>query len=308
MTERNVDETEKKSPSMFRKYERQIPWRKQIMYSASIMVLLSLLIDWARIPNPNMILISAVVVLSVLFGKEGGITSAVIMSLYALFFFSENNNFVSFSKDSLFSLIVTEISILVITVFLCMLKDREIKAYDELEDLAVFLKAENDILENESATDELTKVKNRLSLRKDYTGYIGKPLLVMMMDLDYFKEINDTYGHMTGDEVLVGLSAILKEQFTEKYVYRYGGDEFLIIMPDTDPEAFKDKVYAMKDMVKQIQTSAGIQPTFSAGYVYGETERNEDLRNMIRKSDEVLYRAKEAGKNRIMSEPMISEE
>ena len=80
-----------------------------------------------------------------------------------------------------------------------------------------------------SRTDELTGLLNCEALREDFEQYFGKALCVMSCDIDQFKFYNDTYGHIRGDEILSVVSRLFQKHFGYNGVYRYGGDEFLII-------------------------------------------------------------------------------
>lgn len=144
-------------------------------------------------------------------------------------------------------------------------------------------------LKNISMYDTLTKAKNRYALREDFKQLFGKPILIMLTDIDNFKGFNDTYGHEKGDEILKSFSLLLQEIFGEQNCYRYGGDEFLVIIP----------YYNQGDFMKGIKmcTTAEKEFNFSGGYVLGVAENSEDLRLMIGQADKNLYEAKQKGKN-----------
>ena len=91
------------------------------------------------------------------------------------------------------------------------------------------LRSRNEEFYQRSRTDELTGLLNREALREDFEQYFGKALCVMICDIDQFKFYNDTYGHIRGDEILSVVSRLFQKHFGYTGVYRYGGDEFLII-------------------------------------------------------------------------------
>ena len=158
-----------------------------------------------------------------------------------------------------------------------------------------------------SVTDDLTGCGNRRMLRQELEREVRRAeryertLGVLMLDIDHFKRVNDTYGHLAGDEILVGLAEQIKNNVRDiDTVIRYGGEEFLVILPETDLDgtvAVAEKIrniveeaeYVTKDIVLQITISIGV-----AVYPLHASD-NEEL---IRCADEALYRAKAAGRNR----------
>jgi diguanylate cyclase (GGDEF)-like protein len=130
----------------------------------------------------------------------------------------------------------------------------------------------------------------------------GRPA-VAVLDLDNFKAINDTHGHDVGDQVLVALSEVLRQTVKRKsdIVARFGGEEFNIFTPDLHPalaHAFFDGVRnAVAARVISVAGVGDIQVTCSIGVT---VQPDEDLRVMIQRADALLYKAKEAGRNRVV--------
>lgn len=127
-------------------------------------------------------------------------------------------------------------------------------------------------------------------------------LCVALLDLDDFKQINDHYGHDTGDEVLIHLVNTIKDTLRKlDVIARFGGEEFLVILPDTDKfEAAQIVTRIQRELSKSIfmYNNSNIFITFSAGvaqYVHEETQEN-----MIKRADCALYKAKNEGKNRVV--------
>ncbi len=150
--------------------------------------------------------------------------------------------------------------------------------------------------------DDLTGISNRRALTKNYPGYEGRNLHVMMLDLDNFKQVNDTYGHAVGDYLLRHLGKALREIFGTDCSYRYGGDEFLVICPDIDESEFVEKTQLLRGRILKIRPEKNMEEvSFSGGYVYGECELACDLRLMMRQADALLYEAKKNGKNQFGS-------
>jgi len=144
-------------------------------------------------------------------------------------------------------------------------------------------------LRNISMYDTLTNAKNRYALREDFKHLFGKPILIMLTDIDNFKGFNDTYGHEKGDEILKSFSLLLQQIFDEQNCYRYGGDEFLVIIPYYNQCDFSKKINSCIEAEKEF--------CFSGGYVLGVAQNNEDLRHLIGQADKNLYEAKQKGKN-----------
>ena len=108
--------------------------------------------------------------------------------------------------------------------------------------LNVYIKNLNDM----AYIDALIGIGNRLALRRDYDAYQGHEVTVLMLDLNDFKLINDTRGHEEGDRVLQEIGKLLSDTFGKEYCYRYGGDEFLAIVPDMEEQDFNRKLEALK--------------------------------------------------------------
>ena len=173
----------------------------------------------------------------------------------------------------------------------------------ELNGLNNRLKEDNLSLEAATTKDSLTGVKNRFALRRDYEKYDDTNVHIMMLDIDDFKKVNDRYGHSVGDYLLRKVGDALSEFFGADYSYRYGGDEFMVIFPDVEEEKFKILIQEMEARLNDISLEDKKFPVhFSAGYVYGKTLLQDDLRLMLRQADELLYKAKRAGKDTFLGE------
>ena len=167
-----------------------------------------------------------------------------------------------------------------------------------LNELNRNLAEDNLSLEAATIRDSLTGVKNRFALRRDYNKYVETDIHIMMLDIDDFKSVNDTFGHSVGDYLLKNVGSSLIDQFGTNYCYRYGGDEFLVVVPDMTEDDFKGKIISLEKQLEMIKLEDKAFPVhFSAGYVYGHTYLDDDLRLMLRQADEHLYKAKGNGKN-----------
>ena len=149
-----------------------------------------------------------------------------------------------------------------------------------------------------SIIDSLTGVYNRTYLEynfeKIYNAFSKKS--IAMLDIDFFKKVNDRYGHQTGDEVLKYFADLVKNTLRkEDIVIRYGGEEFLIFLPNTSKEEAMVILTKIKILLKKAKDKP-VDFTFSAGIA----DDAETLVNMIKKADERLYKAKESGRDKII--------
>ncbi|OHB77521.1 MAG: hypothetical protein A2Z34_06175 [Planctomycetes bacterium RBG_16_59_8] len=196
--------------------------------------------------------------------------------------------------------------------------ERALKGYqDLLETLAniIGLLVENLQLyltvKRQSLIDQLTGVYNRRHLDAKLAEEIGRAsrynrdLAMFIIDIDRFKEINDTCGHRQGDAVLVETAQLLRRNTREvDIVGRYGGDEFVILMPETPPSGAVAKAESLRAAVADHpfpSVLAGGQPikaTLSIGVaVYSKTVKDAD--HFVHLADEALYRSKREGRNRV---------
>ena len=137
-------------------------------------------------------------------------------------------------------------------------------------------------------TDPLTGLYNRRVLEDIYTCGI-----VLMIDVDDFKNINDTLGHPEGDHVIKGVATILQDSFRmTDYVIRWGGDEFLVAFMNTRLDIILDRIQEIKE---KIQTQLNDEVTLSIGI--GINRGEETMTELILKADKALYISKENGKN-----------
>jgi two-component system cell cycle response regulator len=151
-----------------------------------------------------------------------------------------------------------------------------------------------------SLHDPLTGLANRnlmnIELERNFikSRRDAVPFSVLMMDLDYFKKYNDTYGHDAGDKLLVEFANILIRQCRKTdLVARYGGEEFIIILPETN----KNNAYEVSERIRiAVQNNTRITVSIGVVCYYKDLGEKEDI---IREADAVLYQAKNRGRNRV---------
>ncbi|MCW3490419.1 GGDEF domain-containing protein [Dethiobacter alkaliphilus] len=158
-----------------------------------------------------------------------------------------------------------------------------------------------------SMTDELTGCGNRRMLRQEMEREIpradryGRTLAMLMLDIDHFKQVNDTYGHVAGDHILRDLSRLICDNVRDiDLCIRYGGEEFLVILPETDLDGAVAVAEKIRLLVEQSVFSAGESEhriTVSVGIaVYPKHAITAD--ELIERADSALYQAKKNGRNR----------
>jgi diguanylate cyclase (GGDEF)-like protein len=166
-------------------------------------------------------------------------------------------------------------------------------------------------LENLSLTDALTGVANRRcfdqTLEREWNRAkrAGEQLSLLMIDLDYFKNLNDRYGHVYGDECLVTVARALSAALPREAdtLARYGGEEFCAILPDTDRAGAQTVADKMRSAVRRLgirnETAIGTTATISIGITTFEPAGDASCLDLVRGSDRALYRAKSDGRDRV---------
>jgi len=166
-------------------------------------------------------------------------------------------------------------------------------------------KKAEEVLKSAAVKDELTGLYNRRFLDTIIEEEISRaeryeiPLSAFMLDLDYFKKINDQWGHPVGDDVLKRTSEILmRNTRMSDYLLRIGGEEFIVLLPNTNVDgAYKAAEKIRKAIEDSIHPLVG---KYTASFGVAERKRGETYRNLYKRIDDALYRAKEAGRNCIV--------
>jgi len=170
-----------------------------------------------------------------------------------------------------------------------------------------------DITRRKSAEDErekliiidpLTEIFNhrfiieKLPLKIAEAKRYKNPLSIIMFDLDFFKKINDIYGHQVGDHVLTKISKVVKQVIREVDIpVRYGGEEFLILLPNTNFRGALKTAEKIRSTIEELTwVHSGLKVTVSIGV---SSLGDEDSEELISKTDKLLYKAKKNGRNRI---------
>jgi len=186
-----------------------------------------------------------------------------------------------------------------------------VKVQLKIKSLQDRLRESNQALKELAATDPLTGLANRRTLMTELEREFrrcqrsGSLLSLVMVDLDHFKRVNDTYGHQNGDRVLVALADSLKTHLRPyDLASRFGGEEFALVLPETGPEGTLRIAERIRTSVAGLKFDGaleGLQVTASLGVATCPAATVKDIEDLIRESDDALYLAKKNGRNRIES-------
>jgi diguanylate cyclase (GGDEF)-like protein len=202
---------------------------------------------------------------------------------------------------------------------------KPIRLEDLLLRINVVLKNRSEKKENNRKLEELTN----LTVRDDLTGLFNsrqfnnhitqeidrsnryfRPLSLILLDIDNFKSLNDTYGHLFGDKILSGIGEIIKSAIRiQDTAYRYAGDEFTIILPETELEkaiAVAERVrQAIENETQLLSHPKPLTVTVSIGVV--EYLADEEIKSFVHRADSAMYESKRKGRNNISFAPALTQ-
>ena len=171
----------------------------------------------------------------------------------------------------------------------------------------------NKILHQLSIADPLTGLSNRRHFFEYATAEVCRSkryshtMALMMLDIDHFKHVNDTYGHATGDEVLIGVAKLVQKNMRESdLAARFGGEEFIAFLPETEElgaevvaERIRQEIEST-EFIDASDDSVKVKVTISIGlYLHKEGETG-DISDFMKLADIALYEAKESGRNKVI--------
>ena len=167
-------------------------------------------------------------------------------------------------------------------------------------------KERQDLLEKWATTDPLTDLFNRrhffeLAERElERSRRLKSELSFIMLDIDFFKRVNDKFGHLTGDNALITLSKILKDALRKvDFCCRFGGEEFVLCLPDTPSQGAWEVAERIRTQVActPLQTEDGQEVYIQVSLGIASSKREHNVEIILKRADEALYQAKESGRN-----------
>lgn len=168
------------------------------------------------------------------------------------------------------------------------------------------LKRANELLENQARIDFLTGTYNRRMFDTLLTAETVKAcrhkseLSLIMLDIDHFKQVNDTWGHSTGDRLLKGMAELIAHRLRSYDIFcRYGGEEFVILCPKTDSTQAEAVANVLRVLIMEHDFGGKLRATVSFGV--SQYIHDEPLEEFISRSDDALYMAKRDGRNRVQT-------
>lgn len=177
---------------------------------------------------------------------------------------------------------------------------------DQLDEANSILREQNSELERISMTDALTSLFNRRYVMQEFDKEIHRAsrherkFAVLMMDVDRFKQYNDSFGHPAGDQVLMGMGRVVREATREPDIpARYGGEEFIVLLPDCDLQGAVDAAERIRTRLAK-EVFDGRQVTVSIGAAEYPTH-GDSAKELIGAADVALYEAKAGGRDRVMA-------
>lgn len=183
---------------------------------------------------------------------------------------------------------------------------------DRVRERTEALEQANLRLELMSITDDLTNIRNRRYFDRTLKSELARsirqqePISVLIIDIDYFKGVNDSYGHQTGDAVLKAVADQLSKTINRStdLLARFGGEEFVVILPDTTEEGAVHVAESIRQVIEQLEfdrLAQGLKVTMSIG-AYGSVPTLEsNYEHWVRNADDALYYAKNNGRNQVVN-------
>lgn len=179
------------------------------------------------------------------------------------------------------------------------------------------LQSEVEKLRDEISKDALTGLFNRRALNKRIDELLesysdeATPFSVLMLDIDHFKRINDSFGHVIGDEVIRRIGLIMRSQMRDlDFPARYGGEEFTMLLPETEISRAMDIAQSIHESVAKLilvkRSTKERLPSVTISVGAASVRQGDSPESLLERADQALYQAKETGRNRIVSETEIA--
>jgi two-component system, cell cycle response regulator len=195
-------------------------------------------------------------------------------------------------------------SILVYLLIIILMTTVLIKFAKEIQNNLFTIKKLNkksEYLKNKANTDTLTKIYNKEYFNTELKQFLHdkRSGVLMFLDIDHFKHINDTYGHMSGDEILKNMTKKISSQLRDEDIFaRWGGEEFTILLANTTLGNAYIKADQIRKDIEKTKLYEEIQITISIGLA--EIQDDEPMELLLKRADDLLYKAKNGGRNCVM--------
>lgn len=193
-----------------------------------------------------------------------------------------------------------------------IIQERTLELQMTLQELA----EKNLQLEAQSTTDALSGIRNRAYFDQKIAAELNRsrreqrPLAVVLLDIDWFKQVNDNYGHLAGDQVIRQVAGLIQSSLKRcsDHACRYGGEEFALLLPNTSVEGALDVAerirYLLAEKALQVEDHE-LTITISAGCYAATADAESTPDYYIHCADKALYQAKNAGRNKVMTYPPL---
>ncbi|MCJ8312638.1 MAG: GGDEF domain-containing protein, partial [Pseudomonadales bacterium] len=210
-----------------------------------------------------------------------------------------------FSIEKLYEYLLISWAILFLTIFILITIYLGYKIKQKFHNEHILLEINRSLskrsekLEIAHKTDELTSVLNRNGMKDKMLECLSNnwfPMSAVMIDIDFFKKINDTLGHQKGDEVLINLGKILNG-FTQnnESISRYGGEEFILLLPNTTQKTIELRLEQLREKIQN--TDLGVGYSVTASFGVATSIHKTEFNSLVEKADKALYEAKHNGRN-----------
>lgn len=275
------------------------------LFSIMITMAVILIVDYFKVPNPNVVLTTVFVYLTFLYGYFAGTISAGLVILYSMYFFSKDHSMLRYDELNLQKIIVIMIFIPLLVYIVGSLKKRYLIKEKELE-------KEKEKFERLSITDYMTELYNRKYFNERYSIELqsardhNKPISILLIDIDFFKQYNDSYGHIAGDDCIKRVAAAVRNEVDQQsdFLARYGGEEFVVICPDTPCDMAMQKAERIRQAVLSLALPHNLSKinqyvTISIGVASSVSSADFENFTLLNKADMALYQAKHNGRDRV---------
>lgn len=253
-----------------------------------------------KVPHAQVFMILIMCALYVFGSFLSAFTSVLVIIGYNYYILTDQWKSLILSTGSFINMLAFIVAIVLVFSLMEYYKHHHEKLEQDLQAENEDYKRRIEGLENALEYDTLTMLKSRQAYRKDFDQLLKKETLVVYVDVDDFKNFNDHYGHRTGDFVLSSVAHQLIDAFGQEHCYRYGGDEFILVLPHQDDHLVTSALQAIQDKLKSFTyRDDPLEISFTAGYCYGKANTSHTMRQIMKQADLNLYYSKARRKGSI---------